>query len=230
MQNLGISDCESEENNERDFRPQYIRTSSNRYFKMKYYETRNMFTRNKMMIYNCSGFPPGQYSFPFSFKTFEGWPASFSHHTPQKKGIIIYHMTAAIEPETRQFKIRGSREVILRETRVVQAQQKKSAGEIKSCCCISKGLTHSTMSFEKDGYMPGEMVQMIIEVDNTNCTANVNTISISVNNQVTLRSQGAATSDSRTFFTKQINGVYAGQALTVTMRLFRATRPSGSSS
>lgn len=176
-----------------------------------------MFTRNKMMIYNCSGFPPGQYSFPFSFKTFEGWPSSFNHHTPQKKGIIIYHMTAAIEPETRQFKIRGSREIILRETRVVQSQQKKSAGEIKSCCCISKGLTHSTMSFEKDGYMPGEMVQMIIEVDNTNCTANVNTISISVNNQVTLRSQGHATSDSRTFFTKQINGVYAGQALTVTI-------------
>ena len=74
------------------------------------------------------------------------------------------------------------------------------------------------------------MVQMIIEVDNTNCTANVNTISISVNNQVTLRSQGHATSDSRTFFTKQINGVYAGQALTVNIWICRATRPLGSSS
>lgn len=81
-------------------RPKYIRTSSNRYFKMRYFETRNMFTRNRMMIYNCSGFPPGQYTFPFNFKTFEGWPASFSHYTPMKKGVITYSMTAAIEPVT----------------------------------------------------------------------------------------------------------------------------------
>jgi hypothetical protein len=55
-----------------------------------------MFTRSKSMVYQCSGFPPGQYSFPFSFKTFEGWPASFNFYSPQKKGIIIYHMVAAI--------------------------------------------------------------------------------------------------------------------------------------
>jgi hypothetical protein len=81
---------------------------------MKYFETRNMFTRSKMMVYNCTGFPPGQYSFPFSFKTFEGWPASFIHYTPQKKGIITYSMTAAIEPVTPQFQIQGGREIILR--------------------------------------------------------------------------------------------------------------------
>lgn len=98
---MEISDCESEGNNDYDFRPKYIRTSSNRYYKMSYFETRNMFTRQKTMIYNCSGFPPGQYSFPFSFKTFEGWPASFNHYTPQKKGVIIYHMVAAIEPVSR---------------------------------------------------------------------------------------------------------------------------------
>jgi hypothetical protein len=67
---MEISDCESEENQDYDFRPKYIHTSADRYYKMQYFETRNMFTRQKTMIYNCSGFPPGQYSFPFSFKTF----------------------------------------------------------------------------------------------------------------------------------------------------------------
>lgn len=72
------------------------------------------------------------------------------------------------------------------------------------------------MSFAKDGYTPGELVQMIIEVDNSQCTANINTITISVTNQVTLRSgQGAQTSDSRTFFTKTVNGVQAGAAFVV---------------
>lgn len=69
------------------------------------------------------------------------------------------------------------------------------------------------MSFAKDGFCPGEIVQMIIEIDNSHCSANIQTISISVNNQVTLRSQGSATSDSRSFFNKQINGVYAGECL-----------------
>jgi hypothetical protein len=55
-----------------------------------------MFTKNKAMIFQCNGFNPGQYSFPFSFKTFEGWPASFQHITSTKKGVIIYHMTVAI--------------------------------------------------------------------------------------------------------------------------------------
>lgn len=62
-----------------------------------------------MMIYQCNNFAQGQYSFPFSFKTFEGWPASFIHYTPQKKGIIIYNMTASIEPVSPQFKLQGSR-------------------------------------------------------------------------------------------------------------------------
>lgn len=78
------------------------------------------------------------------------------------------------------------------------------------------------MSFAKDGYTPGEMVQMIIELDNTNCTANINTISITVTNQVTLRSgTGAATSDSRTFMNKTVNGVPAGVAYVVHLFLDR---------
>jgi hypothetical protein len=90
---------------------------------------------------------------------------------------------------------------------------------------MKKGMTTSTMSFAKDGYIPGEMVQMMIEIDNSACTANVNTISISVNNQVTLRSQGHSTTDSRSFFSKQINGVHAGQSLVVSNLRYRETMP-----
>lgn len=91
-------------------------------------------------------------------------------------------------------------------------------------------MTVSRMSFGKDGFMPGEMVQMIIEVDNTNCTANINTISISVTNHVTLRSQGRSTGDSRTIFSKGINGVAAGMAYMVFSFGHRGTRPSANSS
>jgi hypothetical protein len=57
-----------------------------------------MFGRIKTMIYDCQGLMPGQYSFPITFKTFEGWPASFEYYTPRKKGKICYHLVAAVEP------------------------------------------------------------------------------------------------------------------------------------
>ena len=208
-----MSDCESESNRDYDHRPKYIKTAQNRYYEMKYYETRNMFTKAKVMIFNCSGFQPGQYSFPFSFKTFEGWPASFNYSTPKKKGVIIYHMVAAIEPVAPDFKLQGGREIILRETRVVQARQESSSAEVKDCCCINKGFTSSVMTYSKDGFTPGEMVGMAIEVDNTQCAANIKSITVSVNNIVTLRSQGRSTSDSRRFFSKTLNGVMAGEKL-----------------
>lgn len=81
---------------------------------MSYFETRNMFTKNKAMIYQCNGFQPGQYSFPFSFKTFEGWPASFMHNTQRKKGVIIYSMTVAIEPVSPKFQMQFTRQIVLR--------------------------------------------------------------------------------------------------------------------
>ncbi len=52
---------------------------------------------------------------------------------------------------------------------MVQSQQKTSQGEITSCCCLSKGISSADIHFEKDGYMPGDLVQMNIQVDNTNC-------------------------------------------------------------
>ena len=76
---------------------------------MAYYETRNMFTKNRAPIYQCQGLAPGQYSFPFCFKTFEGWPASFEHKTPRKKGVIIYHMTVGIDPASKQFQFKYGR-------------------------------------------------------------------------------------------------------------------------
>jgi hypothetical protein len=95
---------------------------------------------------------------------------------------------------------------------MVKSQNKTSLGEITSCCCLSKGISSTDIHFEKDGYMPGELVQMVIEVDNSKCEANINYINISINKTVTMRSGGAATSDGGSIYRKQLNGVPAGLA------------------
>ena len=62
--------------------------------------------------------------------------------------------------------------------------------------------------------MPGELVQIIMEVDNTYCDVDIPDISITVNNVVTMRSDGHSTSDSFTLFNKTINGVAQGAKAT----------------
>ena len=123
-------------------------------------------------------------------------------------------MLAAVEPVTPDFRIIGGREIILRETRMVSGQIKDSIGNITTCCCMNKGQTTSRMSFEKDGYSPGELVQMIIEVDNSACEVNINTITISVTNHVSMKSGGHSTGDNYTIFRKSINGIGAFQTKT----------------
>ena len=123
---------------------------------MSYHETRNMFTKNKSSVYNCQGLAAGQYSFPFCFKTFEGWPASFEHKTTQKKGVIVYNMTAAIETNDSRVQLKHSQVITLRETRWLESKSKKCQAEITSCCCFNQGNSMAEVHFEKDGYMPGE--------------------------------------------------------------------------
>lgn len=207
---MEISDVESEDDRSYDHRPKYIKTPSDRYFRMSYYETRNMFTKNNAMIYQCQGLAPGQYSFPFCFKTFEGWPASFDHITPQKKGVIVYNMTVAIEPSNRKAQCKFSRQISIRETRWLSSQHKKSEAEITSCCCCNQGPAWADMHFEKDGFMPGDTVQSVLEIDNSLCAADMPTIRLSVDYTVSMKSDGASTADHGTIFSKNINGMKAG--------------------
>ncbi len=75
---------------------------------------------------------PGQYSFPITFKTFEGWPASFEYYTARKKGKICYHLVAAVEPENPMWEMKCGAEVILRETKVLTTPTKTCNAEVVS--------------------------------------------------------------------------------------------------
>lgn len=72
---------------------------------------------------------------------------------------------------------------------------------------------------------------MIIEVDNSNCEANINVINVSINKTVTMRSGGSATSDGGSIYRKQINGVPAKMSKVVSFyfifrEMMRSEKPS----
>lgn len=58
--------------------------------------------------------------------------------------------------------------------------------------------------------MQNEDVRMIIEVDNSQCTADISGINIGVTNTVALRSNQSSTSDTYNVFSKNIAGMPAG--------------------
>ena len=50
---------------------------------------------------------------------------------------------------------------------------------------------------------------MVIEVDNSQCTADINWINVGISNTVTMRSSGSSTSDIKNIYHKQLTGVPA---------------------
>lgn len=62
--------------------------------------------------------------------------------------------------------------------------------------------------------MPGELVQMIMEIDNTFCSADITSIWVAIDFTVSMKSQGSSTSDNGNIFKKSLNGMLAGHSAT----------------
>ena len=122
-------------------------------------------------------------------------------------------MTAAIEPDHPQFQLKYARQITLCETRRVETQTINKRQEIEWCCCCSEGPCAVNVHFEKDGYMPGELVQIIVQADNSECKVDVPNSTISVDNTVTMSSQGRTTNSHNEIYSKTTNGMSAGQTL-----------------
>jgi hypothetical protein len=117
IQKFSVSECQSEEPSNSDLRPQYIRTASNRFYEIKYHDTRNDLVKSKAWLLQSSELAAGQYVFPFSLKTHASWPGSFSSDVHERKANVVYHLRAAVEPVTPHFQFEATREIILHEKR-----------------------------------------------------------------------------------------------------------------
>lgn len=80
------------------------------------------------------------------------------------------------------------------------------------CCCIPKGETTFKVKFEKNTYIIGETAKMMCEVDNSNCSSNVNDIEASLIHRTELKDKnGQRFVFSKTLISKKFGGVAAGE-------------------
>lgn len=112
------SDSSDHPGEDESMRYNYVR-QGNQIIEIKRYSGGRIISRFSSVLYNFGGtfIPPGQYSFPFSFKTAEDYPASFMDKSSdnKRKGRIKYEMQAFIRGYNSRIRIvRCKSEIIIR--------------------------------------------------------------------------------------------------------------------
>ena len=137
--------------------------------------------------------PPGQFSFPISFKIPAGLASSFFLRSGTTVAEIAYYVEAYLKPERDIYpKIKHKRSITIRQALKNQITTKEVSinQEVTSCCCCSKGTVSMWTAFEKNAYAPGEQARVVTEVDNSKCEVAVTNIRFELVQYIQLSAQG----------------------------------------
>ena len=137
--------------------------------------------------------PPGQFSFPISFKIPAGLASSFFLRSGTTVAEIAYYVEAYLKPEKDIYpKIKHKRSITIRQALKNQITTKEVSinQEVTSCCCCSKGTVSMWTAFEKNAYAPGEQARVVSEIDNSKCEVAVTNIRFELVQYIQLSAQG----------------------------------------
>jgi len=141
---------------------------------------------NELTIYDWANgaiIPPGQYSFPISFRLPMGLPGSFFFQGVNIIAEIAYSVRAYLKPENDKIpKLEYKVPITIRETlnKNIQTQEIKLNKPLKTWCCCDQGTLNMRTAFEKNAYAPGEEARILTEVDNSKCSLMVQDVRFSL--------------------------------------------------
>ena len=178
---------------------------------------RRVIIENIIDVYNWpngTDLPPGQFSFPFSFRVPDGIPGSFFLHHGQTIGEIRYRLEAFLKPTQRKdAKIKHKVDILVREP--VKGQIEATCltlnKPITTWCCIKQGSVKVKTSFGKNIYAPSEEVKILAEVDNSECKLNIKDVVFQLNQTVVLRANSHAKRLNYCIRDVSLGGIGAGQ-------------------
>jgi hypothetical protein len=185
---MDSSDSSDHPGEDESMRYNYVR-QGNQVVEIKRYSGGRIISRFSSVLYNFGGtfIPPGQYTFPFSFKTGEDYPASFVDKSSdsKRKGRIKYEMQAFIRGYNSRLRVvKCKSEIIVRETTQIKNDKQEMEAHVKSCCCCDQGTTRIRCFFEKNAYSPGEDAKMYCVLDNKEGKAVVERVSVALKNEI----------------------------------------------
>lgn len=159
----------------------------------------NIILNQKQAVHTFSSafIPAGQYSFPFTFVLPSGVPSSFDYTFKEKErdcfARVTYEIMASLEMPSAQST--GIATILnLHIFHPVYSSPDTSSQQISrsinSCGIISKGRLNLTSRFERAEYLPGESAIMLTDVDNSKCSAQINSITSVLTQHLTLQAKG----------------------------------------
>jgi len=171
----------------------------------------------KMMvpIYSWATLMPGQYTIPFAFMLPGHLPSSFFQEGHRYLGAINYRLEAILEPSFKNDpRLKCKQPFVVRQP-LKNAQQGSTheiTTQLKTCCCMAKGTNILKAQFEKNFYAPGEIAQVIMQLDNANGQIDSTRISFKLKQKVHLTARGKTENKNLTKVQRDLPGVKAGGA------------------
>jgi len=131
------------------------------------------------------------YSFPFKIVTPANLPGSFNRciHT---EAHIQYLLSGYLSSSTVKVK-RVKAEVTQVMSEAIVSLQDSVSAQITTCCCLRKGEVKLSATISKSAYVPGEMCNLNIEVDNSKALFDVTAFKGSLFRTLCLRSNNGST-------------------------------------
>jgi len=136
-------------------------------------------------------FTKGQYVFPFNFLLPENIPGSFFQQGSKFLASIIYYLEASITPiRIMDPKIKYKhRFVVTQVPKSITGEQDEIRTNMTSCC-FPKGFNILSVRPEMNSYTAGDIAQIAITFDNTQCSLNNRRITATLYQNLTLNFQG----------------------------------------
>lgn len=150
----------------------------------RHHKGHNSFYRHKFPIYVWQGdyIPRGQWCFPFSLALNQQLPGTFGEKEVHFQAKIKYKAKVELQALRKDVKpLKFTQELVVREpikNQMLYNIPVENSVSAKTWCCIDQGVSKMKCFFEKNTYCPGELANMVCEVDNSLCNLPVRAVNM----------------------------------------------------
>jgi len=145
-------------------------------------------------------YSPGSYSFPFEFPVPETFPASFFiKQPPCTEAEVWYSVVAYLKCDDWVVKSEPEYLTVGSRPAVIKSLEESVSASMLTWCFFSQGEAHLTVHIDKNAYKPGEIMQISLEIDNSESKLDITSVSATLSRRIRLRSNtGRSTISSQT--------------------------------
>jgi hypothetical protein len=122
----------------------------------------------------------------FQFQLPTGIPSSFYFKDKKciekPKAKVKYTVQATLCSTLTNDHMKYKQVLIIREPPVAfkQGDRQSETSQITTCCCFNKGTSTMSSVFDKNIFLPNEIIRGWVEVDNSHCTINCTRVEFAV--------------------------------------------------